>query len=158
MFVLNGTFVIFIGLFLSFIYLFNEIALKPIAKVIDERHSRIAGDYDAAKASNAEAEAALNQYREHIHASRVEAQKIVHEALNAANKRRDEAVKQIQDEGNKKLDAIRKELQAERKSLLSTLVESEAELIKEIVDKLVGGAHVIPVDRQRVERALEEAS
>jgi F-type H+-transporting ATPase subunit b len=158
MFVLNGTFVIFIGLFLAFIYLFNETALKPIAKVIEERQLRIAGDYDAAKASNAETEASLNQYKEHIHASRVEAQKILHEALAAANKKRDESLKQIQEEGNKKLDAIRKELQAERKTLLSSLVESEAELIKEIVEKLLGGAHVIPVDRQRVQLALEEAS
>jgi F-type H+-transporting ATPase subunit b len=159
MFVLNGTYVIFIGLFLAFIYLFNEIALKPVAKVIEERKLRIAGDYDAAKASNAEAEASLNQYKERIHAARMEAHQILHEGLNTANLKRDEVLKQLQEEGNKKIDAIRKELQGERKALLSSMLESEVELVKEMVDKLLGGgANVISVDRQRVQSALEEAS
>jgi F-type H+-transporting ATPase subunit b len=158
MFEINGTFFIFIALFLGFIFLFNEIALKPVGQVIDARKQRIKDDLEAARQSREDANAVLSAYEERLQASRMEGQRIIQEALQSGQAKRKEELARIQSEGNQKIEAMRSELAKERSSLIVQLVDSEMDLVQSIVKKLLGDSTTIAIDRQQVQKTLEEAS
>jgi F-type H+-transporting ATPase subunit b len=157
MFELNGTFVIFIGLFLIFMILLNKIMLEPVGLVIEKRKSRIKEDYQSAQTSNEEANAVLARYQAHLHAIRLESQKIIQQAAQSAQELRGEKLKTAQNEGHKKLQAVKSDLTAQRGQLLKSLVEPELELIGAISDKLLGEKGALSIDREKVGQALEAA-
>jgi len=157
MFEINGTFFIFIVMFLGFIFLFNEIALKPVGQVIEARKKLIQGDLEAAQRSKEDAASVLSAYEERLQASRMEGQRIIQEVIQSAQAKRKEELGRIQAEGNKKIEQIRSEIASERNKLISQLVDSEIDLVQSIVKKLLGESATIALDRQQVEKALEEA-
>src|SRR5271168_294145 len=110
MFDLNGTFFIFIVMFLGFVFLFNEIALKPVGQVIEARKRLIQGDLEAAQRSKDEAATVLSAYEERLQASRMEGQRIIQEVIQSAQTKRKEELAHIQAEGNKQIEQIRSEL------------------------------------------------
>ena len=158
MFDLNGTFFIFIVMFLGFVFLFNEIALKPVGQVIEARKKLVQGDLEAAQRSKEDAASVLSAYEERLQASRMEGQRIIQEVLQTAQTKRKEELARIHAEGNKKIEQIRSELAGERSKLISQLVDSEIDLVQSIVKKLLGESATIAIDRQQVQKALEEAS
>jgi F-type H+-transporting ATPase subunit b len=158
MFDLNGTFFIFIVMFLGFVFLFNEIALKPVGQVIEARKKLIQGDLEAAQRSKEDAASVLSAYEERLQASRMEGQRIIQEVLQSGQAKRKEELARIHEEGNKKIEQIRSELASERGKLISQLVDSEIDLVQSIVKKLLGESATIAIDRQQVQKALEEAS
>lgn len=157
MFELNGTYVIFIASFLVFIFLLNEIMLKPVGKVIAERRAQIEANVEESKKSRQEADVVLVQYQNRLSETRGEAQRIVNEALVKAQRVRDEKVKEVQEEGRKRLEKAKAELASERQTLIDGLVEQEIELVKLINHKLMGETSVVTLDKEKVRRALEEA-
>jgi F-type H+-transporting ATPase subunit b len=158
MFEINGTFFIFIVMFLGFVFLFNEIALKPVGQVIEARKRLIQGDLEAAQRSKDEAATVLSAYEERLQASRMEGQRIIQEVIQSAQTKRKEELAHIQAEGNKQIEQIRSELASDRGKLISQLVDSEIDLVQSIVKKLLGDSATIAIDRQQVQKALEEAS
>ena len=158
MFEINGTFFIFIVMFLGFIFLFNEIALKPVGQVIAARNRLIQGDLEAAQRTKADATSVLSAYEERLQASRMEGHRIIQEVLKTAQTTRNEELLRIQAEGNKKIEQVRSELANDRSKLISQLVDSEMDLVQSIVKKLLGDSATIAIDRQQVQKALEEAS
>jgi len=158
MFDLNGTFFIFIVMFLGFVFLFNEIALKPVGQVIEARKKLIQGDLEAAQRSKEDAASVLSAYEERLQASRMEGQRIIQEVLQSAQAKRKEELARIQADGNKKIEQIRSEIASERSKLISQLVDPEIDLVQSIVKKLLGDSATIAIDRQQVQKALEEAS
>src|ERR1700733_12649027 len=158
MFEINGTFFIFIALFLGFIFLFNEIALKPVGQVIEARKRIIKNDLEAAQKSRTDAELILARYEERLQASRMEGQQLIQEVLQSAQVKRKEELGRLQQEGNKQIEQIRSELAHERKSILLQLVDAEVDLVQNIAKKLLGESTVLNVDRQQVHKMLEEAS
>jgi F-type H+-transporting ATPase subunit b len=158
MFDLNGTFFIFIALFLGFIFLFNEIALKPVGQVIEARKQLIKDDLEAAQKSRQDAEAILSAYEERLQASRMEGQRIIQEVLQSSQAKRKEELSRIHVEGNRKIEEIRSELAKQRSSLIAQLVDSEVDLVQSIVKKLLGESATLAIDRQQVQKTLEEAS
>src|ERR1700733_8406061 len=118
MYALNGTYIIFIALFLIFIYLLNEIMLKPVGAAMEKRRAKMQENLDTAKACTQEAQRILSDYQAKLHESRLEAQAIIQAALATANKERDDKVKDIQAQGRAKIDELKNELAANRQSLL----------------------------------------
>lgn len=156
MFELNGTYVIFIGLFLVFMYILNETVLKPVARTMAERKARVTANYEAARRHTGEAEGVISNYQAHIHEIRTQAQKVVHDSVAAAQTKREDKLKQLKTEGNAKVTKIKGELVAQRESLIDSLVESELELVHQISNKLLSGAPASSVSRESVHRTLEE--
>src|SRR5260221_10696581 len=103
MFEVNGTLVIFIISFLLFILAFNEIFLKPVGKVIEKRAKHMQDNYDAAKGFKHEAEESVSQYEKHLHAIREQAQSVITNAVNGAQKIRDSEVAKVQEQGREKV-------------------------------------------------------
>lgn len=157
MFDLNGTFFIFIGLFLLFMFLLNKIMLEPVGSVIEQRKARINKDYQWAQISNEHANEVLAEYQTHLHEIRLKSQQIVQEAAQSAQKLRTDKITAAQSEGKKRVAGIKSELTIERTYLLQSLVEPEIELVRGISDKLLGEQSPITVDKERVRNLLEAA-
>lgn len=159
MFELNGTYIIFIASFLVFMFLLNEIMLKPVGKAIAERKSLVAEDLEVSKSTRLKAESELVAYQDRLHATRHEAAGIRNEAAATAQKVREGKLKEVQDEGRKKLDKAKSELAAEKKALVEGLVDQQVELVGSISKKLLGDSAPAPsLDREKVRKVLEEVS
>lgn len=156
MFELNGTFIIFIASFLVFMFLLNEIMLKPVGKAIADRKALVAEHLEVSKSSRLKAESELAAHQDKINSARHEAAGVRNEAAVAAQKIRDEKLKNVQDQGRKKLDAAKTDLVAEKKALVEGLVDQELELVNSISKKLLGESAKTNVDREKVRKVLEE--
>ncbi len=155
MFELNGTCVIFIVLFLIFIQLLNVIVLQPIGKALDKRSFRLKENLDAARSHMQETDKILADYQAKLHTSRHEAQTVIHSAMAEAQKVRDEKLKSIQAEGREKLDGLQEELDAGRNTLVQSLVQPELELVRNILNKLLGETPALVTKEERVFQLLE---
>jgi len=156
MFELNGTYVIFIGLFMIFVYLLNEIMLKPVGLVMEKRAQQVKGHLDAAKSCAQETETILADYKAKLHTSRVEAQSIIHDALADSQKEANVQLQNIQSEGRNKLNELKDELNAGRQDLLQSLIHPELELVGNILNKLLGEKTALVTDEERVFQVLKE--
>lgn len=156
MFELNGTYIIFIASFLVFMYLLNEIMLKPVGKAIADRKALVEEHLEISKISRQKAEAELVNYQERLNSTRHEAAGIRNEAALQALKIREAKLKEVQDEGRKRLDKAKAELAAEKKTLVEGLVDQELELVNTISKKLLGDSAKANVDREKVRKVLEE--
>jgi F-type H+-transporting ATPase subunit b len=158
MFELNGTFVIFMGLFLVFMFLLNKIMLEPVGRVIERRKARIKQDYQSAQICNEQAGDVLSQYENHLHTIRQDSQKVIQEAAQLAQEDRLARLKAAQAEGFKRVEAIKEELTAERSQLINSLIEPELELVEAISDKLLGEKTPLTIEREKVGRLLGVAN
>ena len=156
MFELNGTYVIFIGMFIVFIYLLNEIMLKPVGKAMDKRAQSIRTNLEASKTCMQESQKLIADYQAKLHKSRLEAQSIIQGALAEEQKQRDAKLKDVQAEGRNKLDALKTELTQSRQGLLQSLIHPELELVGNIINKLLGEKPALVTDENRVLKVLEE--
>ena len=158
MFDLNATLIIFVGSFLIFMALLNEVFLKPVGKVIEARAAKVKADIEAGKKARLQAQESISEYEKHLHEIRSKAQDVINEANEKASYHRNLEVSRLREEGRRKLEQTRSEIAAERNSLLDQLVGQEMELVQEIGRRVVGEEIVVPLDNDKVRRALEEAS
>ncbi|MBX9877486.1 MAG: hypothetical protein K2Y22_03430 [Candidatus Obscuribacterales bacterium] len=158
MFDINPTLIIFVLSFLAFMYLLNQIMLKPVGRVLEARAAKISGDLKAGKDAHGQAGDLVTHYQEHLHKIRSEAQSVINEATQKANQGRNDELGKIKAEGAKKLEAAKAQIVNERKALVDPLVNQEIELIEDIAHKLLGERVSLSVDRERVKSALEVAS
>jgi len=156
MFELNGTYVIFIVLFLIFIQLLNMIMLKPVGQAMEKRAARMQANLEAARNCAQETEKILADYKAKLHTSRLEAQSIIQKALTDEQKQRDDKLKTIQGEGHNKLDELKGELTSTRQSLLKSLIHPELELVGEIINKLLGERLALVTNEEHVLQVLEK--
>ena len=157
MFDVNGTLLIFVASFLIFVKLFNEIAIKPVAKAMEERAARIKSELDAARAAREQAQKLLDGYTEHVHAVKAKAQAVINEAAEKASYHRNAKLDDLRKEGQKKLAEAQAAISAERDFLLESLVKQESDLVNDISEKVVGEKVGISLDPAGVRKALEEA-
>jgi F-type H+-transporting ATPase subunit b len=156
MFSVNGTYVVFIALFVMFIYLLNEIMLKPVGAAMDKRRAKLRENLAVASTCTQEAQKILADYENKLHASRLEAQGIIQTALNTAQKERDKKLKSIQAEGRAKVEEMKNELAADRQNLLKSLIHPELELVSQIIEKLLGQKESVPVNEEKVLQTLQD--
>jgi F-type H+-transporting ATPase subunit b len=157
MFDLNLTCLIFIGMFLLFVKLLDELVLKPVGKVIEQRQAIIRNNTDAAAAARARANEVVTQYQARIHRANAEAQSLITEVTTKAEKARTVELKKVQDIGQADIQAAREKLAAERSGLIDQLVDQEKSLVESITKKLIGDGASVSLDSGTIKRALEEA-
>jgi F-type H+-transporting ATPase subunit b len=158
MFEINATLAIFVLLFLLFMLALRAVFLKPVGRTIELRAKRIADDYAASAEARHEAEQIVGGYQQHLQEIRAQARKIVSESVQSAQKKRDDRVHQVQEQGRTKLEEAKQILAQDRGRLLNDLIEQETELVRSILEKLVGSSSAAPSDPATIRRHLEEAS
>ncbi len=157
MFDINATYLIFIASFLVFIMLLNEIMLKPVGRVLEKRAEKIRNDIEDGKSARVQAEEVLDGYHQQLFKTKNEAQAIINEALEKASYYRNTEMAKIKDEGRKRVDAAKAEIAVERTGLMEALTKQESEMVRTIMEKLLGEPVVVNLEHDKVRRALEEA-
>lgn len=128
----NFTLVLFAISFLVFIYLLNLTLYKPVGNVIEKRKNLIDGEYTKSKGFTQSANELLENYKKEIKSARINAQSIIQEAINQAQrvkqektailtaslvKEKEEAVKKIKEEEK----ATMKQLEGQIKTLVNLI-------------------------------------
>jgi F-type H+-transporting ATPase subunit b len=157
-FELNGTIVIFVVSFLIFMWLLNQIMLKPVGNVIEQRSKLIEADLEAGKKARAEAQQMLERYEDDLKKIRHEAHAVLTRASEEITRERNSQLERVSKEGQTKLDKAKADIAAERERLIDSLVAEEKELVETITRKVLGDESVqVSLDNSQVRRTLGEA-
>lgn len=158
LFSLNLTVVVFVISFLVFMWALNEVFLKPVGKVLEERAKLIEDKAASGKAAHQEAGHLQDNYEAELKKIREEAQATIAKATEEANHARAAMLRVVADEGMDKLDKAKADISAERAQLIDALVAQEQDLVEAITRKVLGDDSVnIKIDESDVRRTLEEA-
>ena len=135
---LNFTLILFAASFLVFIYLLNLTLFKPVGKVIEKRKELIEGEHLQAKDLCDEANKLLINYTKQIKLARQEAQGLIQEVINQAQKAKQEkinvAIASLNQEKEEALKQIKKEQEIALKQL-----ETQINLLKDLITNKVLG-------------------
>ncbi len=138
------------------LFLLSKFVFPTIVKMTADREQAIKKQLEEAKAMHAEAEKVLGEHRELLAGARGEAQAIVAEARQAAERERTTAIEKTRAEQDELLARAKHEIGAERDKI-------RAELRREVVDLAVAAAAKViekeldaAGDRQIVEGYLAE--
>ncbi|HEY9792635.1 MAG TPA: ATP synthase F0 subunit B [Candidatus Obscuribacterales bacterium] len=156
-FELNGTIVIFVVSFLVFMWLLNQIMLKPVGDVIEQRSKLIDADLEASKNSRGEAQRLLEGYEDDLKKIRHDAHAVLTRATEEVSRERHSQLDRVAKEGQTKLDKAKADIAAERERLIDALVAEEKDLVETITRKVLGDESVqVSLDNGQVRRTLEE--
>jgi F-type H+-transporting ATPase subunit b len=158
LFQLNGTLVVFVVSFLIYMWLLNEIMLKPVGRVMAERQKFIEKEIEAGRGGHLEAGKLQTQYEDDLKKIRGEAQAVIAKTTDEANGHRTEELGKIAKAGQAKVEQAKQDIDAERAQLIDALVAEERELVETITRKVLGDESVqVSIDAGEVRRTLEEA-
>ena len=156
MFELNGTLVIFVLSFLIFMWLLNEMVLKPVGLTLEERTQKLQGDLEAGKDARLTAGKLLENYENDLHRIRAQAQDLINSTIDEANKQRVDELGKVAKHGEKKLGEAREALSVQRQVLIDALVPPISELVEASTRKVLGDESVkVSIDASQVKRNLE---
>lgn len=136
-------------IFIALVYLMAKVALPRVGAVIEERHSRIAADLEAAQAAKAEADAAMAAHRAATEAARAEARSAVAGAVQAAQADADAKAAEVNARLNAQIAEAEARIDAARTGAMGALRGVAADAAEALVTRLVGKA-----DRTTIEAAV----
>ncbi len=142
---------VWLGLIFAVLYfLVVRPTLPKVARVIDEREGRVAGDLDAAEAAKGEADSIRTRYDDGMAAARQAAQAEVGAARDAAARTSEAQLREVGAGIDAKAAAAAAALATARDEARAKLSATAAELAREAVTRLTG----IEVDPADVDAAL----
>jgi len=153
----NGTLIVMILSFLVFMKLLDIVYITPVAKVLSARAGKVEQDLEASRKFREEAEGVLGQYQVKLADVRTKAQNTINDAVVEAQKVRATEIAKVQAEGRSRIETARTALAKEKTDLIGELVESEIQIVDQMMKKLIGSAAGSSLDRTVVKKALEEA-
>lgn len=132
--------------------LLYKLALKPMLSAINNREDQIRGDIDSAKKQRDEAEALLNQHKELIANAESEAQKIVKENQQLAEKTKQSIINEARRESEKILENAKQEIERQKESALLSLRAEVADLAIGAAEKII----VQKLDKKEHDNVINE--
>ena len=123
--------------FLIVLGIMSKLALKPMLTAINNREDQIRGDIENAKKQRDEAEELLNQHKELMTSAESEAQKIVKENQQLAEKTKQTMIETARIEADKIIENAKKEIDRQKDSALSSLRAEVADLAIGAAEKII---------------------
>jgi len=136
--------------------LLGKFAWGPILRMVDEREKGIQAKLDQAAASHAEAAKLLEQHREQIADARRQANELISEGRQAADRVRKEIEEKARAEGQGMIERARTEIERERDAALEALRKESVDLALAAASRLMQENLDQAKDRALVERYLGE--
>ncbi len=158
MFEINGTLAIFVLSFLIFMKLLDEIMLKPVGRVLEQRNACIKSNQDAGIKARTQAQSIIQGYEQKLEAVRTKSHGIINVALEEANRYRQQDLTGMHQEGLRQVEKAKATLNEECKQAFEGLVDHETELVQMITSKVLGEKIELNLDRQKVHQQLQEVS
>ena len=135
-----GMLAVLVLLFGALIYPVNNLILKPIFRVLDEREERIAGTRRRAEQLAADAEQTLQRYERAVREARQEAERERKQAVEAARSAGTSDTKGVRSEAESQVSHAREEMGTALAEARSVLRTQSTDLAREIASRALGRA------------------
>ena len=142
--------------FVVLLILLYKVAWKPILSTIDKRESTIQASIDDAKNAQDEAEKILAKHQEMIHNAEQEAQNLIKENRDLAEKSKQDILAQAQKAAQELIEKAKSEIEKEKESALVSLRTEVADLAISATRKLIGEALDESKQREMVNEFIRE--
>lgn len=134
----NGGDIIFqLVMFLILLALLKKFAWGPLMGIMTQREEHVANEIKAAEASRAEASKYLEEQRELLKQSRVEAGQLIESAKKQGEVQREDIITAARSEGERLKEAAKREIVQEKEKAVAALREQVASLSVLIASKVI---------------------
>jgi F-type H+-transporting ATPase subunit b len=123
--------------FLIVLGILSKLALKPMLTAISNREDQIRGDIENAEKLRDEAEELLNKHKELMASAESEAQKIIKENQQLAERTKQSMIDEARNESEKIIKNAKKEIDRQKESALSSLRAEVADLAIGAAEKII---------------------
>lgn len=124
--------------FFLLLVLLGKFAWKPIVKTLQERESKIKDSLDQAEKARREAESLGKKNEELLARAEREAQELIRQAKDAAQKLQTDLIEHAKSEAGKLLDTAKREIDNDKKTALVELRQEVAFLAVNAAGKIIG--------------------
>jgi F-type H+-transporting ATPase subunit b len=138
--------------FIIVLVLLSKLALKPMLTAINNREDQIRNDIDEARKQREESEGILKKHQELIDGAEAEAQKIINENKQLAEKTKQSMVESARAEADKIIENAKKEIEQQKESALASLRSEVAELAVGAAERII----IKKLDKSEHEKVVEE--
>lgn len=147
-----GNFILVTGSFVTLLILIRVFAWKKITSIFEERAQKISADLDSASSQRERAQELVNQRQRELAESRLEAKKIIQEAVERAKMEKKHILEQAYEEAAALKEKAKLEIQAEKQEAQESLKVQVAQLAVDLAGKIIledldPAAHQATVDR-----------
>lgn len=132
-----GTILYTLFIFLVLLLLLRKFAWGPLMGIMKEREEHISSEIDAAEKNNAESKKLVEEQREMLQQSRVEAKELIERAKKQAEEQRESIVAAAKQEAVSIKESAVQEIQREKEQAIATLQEQVASLSVQIASKVI---------------------
>ncbi|HHI3608768.1 TPA: F0F1 ATP synthase subunit B [Bacillus anthracis] len=132
-----GTIAYTLFIFLLLLVMLRKFAWGPLMGIMKEREEHVANEIDAAERNNAEAKKLVEEQREMLKQSRVEAQELIERAKKQAVDQKDVIVAAAKEEAESIKASAVQEIQREKEQAIAALQEQVASLSVQIASKVI---------------------
>ena len=115
----------------------KKFLFKPVQKVMDERQAQVDRIYGDANQSKAQAEQMKQEYEQRLASAREEADGLVKNAVQTAQKRSDQMVSEASAQASRIKQKANEEIAQEKKKMLQDVRSEISDLAVEIASKVV---------------------
>ena len=133
----NATFFISIVSFIAFTYLMNVILYRPLEKIVNERESLIAKNFESGKNFAFEAETLLTQKANELAKSKLEAKSILSREIKQASDKRSEIIAKTKADSIEQINVQKRDIQRNKSDIENELQNGVEILAQVIKDKLI---------------------
>ena len=135
---INATLIAQVINFLFLVFVLTKFAYKPLAKMMEDRKNKIAGDLEAAEKAKASAEAIQKEYEEKLAAAKQEAAAIIENAQKAAQALQDKAVADTKAEQAKVIADAKAAIASDKKAAMDDVRAQVVDLAMAAAGKIIG--------------------
>jgi F-type H+-transporting ATPase subunit b len=141
------------GIFVLLYFLLSRLGLPQVARVLEERGTRIAGDLETAHAAKARADGAVSEMTETTAKARAEAQAAINAALDKAKAEAAQQAAVLNEKLETQLKQAEASIATARNTAMAALREVATETATTVISRLTGAAP----DRVRLDSAIRTA-
>ncbi|CAM4068086.1 ATP F0F1 synthase subunit B [Bacillus manliponensis] len=132
-----GTVLYTIFIFLILLMLLRKYAWGPLMGMMKEREEHISSEIDAAEKNHVESKKLVEEQREMLQQSRVEAKELIERAKKQAEEQREGIVAAAKQEAESIKESAVQEIQREKEQAIAMLQEQVASLSVQIASKVI---------------------
>ncbi|MCM3714280.1 F0F1 ATP synthase subunit B [Halalkalibacter oceani] len=123
--------------FVALLLLLNKFALKPLMGIMEKREQLVNEQIDSAEKTRKEADAFINEQRKELEKARVEAQQIIEQAKKLSEQQAQDIIQQARENAERVKDSALAEIQREKEQAVASLREQVASLSVLIATKVI---------------------
>lgn len=134
------------------IFIMKKLLFKPVTKMLSERENEVSSMYEKAESAQKNAEKLESEYTQKLSAAKEEAQRIMKDATDNANKKGEQIIFDAQEKASAAIVKAQKEIEREKLSAVSEIKKDIASIAVSVAEKVIEK----DINEKDYERLVEE--